>query len=440
MTAETDTTALQNQAEALKIRLCRLETELQNVTATFSQALEQGSAAVYKRNFAVNIYEYIGSGIRDITGYTPEAITPDLWDASVVSVENKGELAGLPLAEANRRVREGVVDRWLSDTQIRTKTGEIRWVTDLSTVLRDEAGRCYGCLGILFDITDRKKAEQQLAQTTEELRVKNREMQQDLDMAKEIQTSFLAREYTHFPSHVPLKKSALRFSHTYLPASTLAGDFFHIFPVSSHEVGIFVCDVMGHGTKAALVTGYVRGLLEELKPNAAEPANCMRKINSGMGAIMSRFYTDIFATAFYCVADISRGLIRFSNAGHPIPFLLNRNTARVQQLMVKSERVVEPALGLMKEYRYSAHEARIDNDDIIFLFTDGLYEVMNSEGSIFGIDRLGSELEKRVMLHPEDLQEEILKEVNRFSGTNELRDDICIITMHVKQALSNIKP
>ena len=75
----------------------------------FSRAIEQGCAAVYRRNFASHTYEYIGRYIKEITGYDQTELTPELWDSLILHTEQKGELEHLDLAEANRLVTtEGI--------------------------------------------------------------------------------------------------------------------------------------------------------------------------------------------------------------------------------------------------------------------------------------------------------------------------------------------
>jgi PAS domain S-box-containing protein len=401
------------------------------VTETFSQALEQGSTAVYRRNFNLNIYEYIGEGIHDLTGYSADEITPDIWDKITISVENKGELANLPAEKANRLVRTGKVNRWLSDTKIKTKTGEIRWVMDMSTVLRDANGDSYGCLGILFDITDRKLAEEQLAKTSEELSVRNLEMETDLNMAREVQMAFLDKHPARFPEKASGKKRSLKFSHRYLPATTLAGDFFDILPISNHQAGVLICDVMGHGARASLLTAYLQGQIEELMPVAADPNVFIRKLNIGINSIMTQFHTGVFATVFYLVADIKSGKIHYTNAGHPGPFILRKNEGIIEQVYC-SDRKAEPALGLVNDFNYSVYESPISRDDMVLLFTDGIYEVEDGKGEIFGKDRLLSSLQTRLSMAPDLLLDKIIEEIKSFSHTKEFKDDVCLVTLHVR--------
>src|SRR5437879_5953277 len=126
---------------------------------------------------------------------------------------------------------------------------------------------------------ERKRMSEQLGHYAEELRSKNAQLEADFNMAREIQQIFLPHQYPTFPHWAAPEQSALRFSHRYLPAAAVGGDFFDIFPITDTTAGIFICDVMGHGMRAALVTAIMRGLVEELMPVAADPGKFLTEIN-----------------------------------------------------------------------------------------------------------------------------------------------------------------
>src|SRR6266567_7441605 len=140
---------------------------------------------------------------------------------------------------------------------------------------------------------------EQLARYAEELRSRNAQLEADINMAREIQEIFLPQQYPNFPHSVASEQSALRFSHRYLPAAVVGGDFFNVFPITDTTAGVFICDVMGHGMRAALVTAIMRGLLEELMPLAADPGRFLAEINRSLRAILRRTREPFLATAFY---------------------------------------------------------------------------------------------------------------------------------------------
>jgi PAS domain S-box-containing protein len=396
---------------------------LQKVIGNFSVALEQGHAAVYRRNFDSDVYEYMGEYIKEITGYATEELTPALWDSLILRTEQKGALKGLSLVDANRLVRSGQVDRWQADVQIRTRSGQTRWVTDMSTVLRDEEG---GCLGVLLDITDRKEAEKQLADLTKKLRLRNQEIEADLAMAREVQQALVIKQPTRFPLNADDDAARLFFHHRYIPAEMLAGDFFQILPLTDHEVGVFVCDVMGHGVRAALLTTFLRGLIEELIPKADDPGTFLGKINNSLRSVFCQDGTLLFATALYLVLDVSTGRVRYANAGHSCPLCLQEKTGSIKRLALH-ENTSEPALGIIEDFTYSTSEHVLADAESLLLYTDGLFEAYNDVEEIYGEERLAELVRQKIDLSPEQLMDEVIADVHGYAGSNDFEDDVCLL-------------
>src|SRR5262249_55191512 len=105
------------------------------------------------------------------------------------------------------------------------------------------------------------------------------ETQADLELARQLQHSLLPLSYPSFPRSAPPERSALRFLHRYQPTTQLAGDFFLVLPLSETRAGVFICDVMGHGVRSALVTAMIRALTEDLARTAAEPGQFLSEMN-----------------------------------------------------------------------------------------------------------------------------------------------------------------
>jgi len=175
---------------------------------------------------------------------------------------------------------------------------------------------------------ERKGLTEQLGRYAEELRTKNAQLEADFNMAREIQEIFLPQQYPTFPRWIAPEESALKFCHRYLPAAAVGGDFFDIFAITGTTAGVFICDVMGHGMRAALVTAIMRGLLEELMPVAADAGKFLTEINRSLHTILRRTREPFLATAFYMVADVATGELRFASAGIPAPCVSAANPAR----------------------------------------------------------------------------------------------------------------
>ncbi len=281
---------------------------------------------------------------------------------------------------------------------------------------------------------ERKKTKDQLEIYAEELRQKNQQMAEDLDLAREVQQALLPMTFPTFPDGAPPSRSAVGFSFSYIPSTAVGGDFFSVSPIAGDKVGVFVCDVMGHGMRAALVTAIIRGLQEELKPAAADPAIFLTQLNRGFAAILSQLEQMIFASAVYVVLDLRSGGFCYSSAGHPAPFLLEPHRREVKR--VTSEPAHDgPALGIDPSYAYDTACGRMEQDDTVMLFTDGLYEVEGPEHSEFGLDGVERVLRGAIERPPEEVLERLTDAARRFSDEDSFTDDVCIVAMRLNHLL-----
>jgi phosphoserine phosphatase RsbU/P len=164
--------------------------------------------------------------------------------------------------------------------------GKNVWMSVTKMPLRDDNGEVVGLVSTTQDITARKNAEEQLAKYAEELREKNAQLEEDLETARELQNALLPQQYPRFPSSALPETSALRFHHFFRPSSAVGGDFFQVFQISDSVAGVFLCDVMGHGVRAALVAAILRALVEDLRARATEPARFLEQLNRGISGIL----------------------------------------------------------------------------------------------------------------------------------------------------------
>jgi hypothetical protein len=93
-----------------------------------------------------------------------------------------------------------------------------------------------------------------------EIERKNNQIEQELNLAGKVQQAMLPQVYPTFST--PSASSILRFHHRYLPAGRISGDFFHVRRISDRQAGVFICDVMGHGVRSAMITAAMRALVE----------------------------------------------------------------------------------------------------------------------------------------------------------------------------------
>jgi PAS domain S-box-containing protein len=135
--------------------------ELRRSEERYRRTIAQAGAVPYALDYASGTYSFIGEGIEELTGYTPGELDHELFGSLVLETHLHGEQAGLPDREASHRTRAGEFGRWHADLRIKRRDGEIRWLTDASVEIAGEDGRSVGSVGLLQDVTERIKHEEE---------------------------------------------------------------------------------------------------------------------------------------------------------------------------------------------------------------------------------------------------------------------------------------
>ena len=312
-------------------------------------------------------------------------------------------------------------------------SGRVTWDYTTKLPLKNAAGDVIGIFGVNRDFTAIKQMEDALEEernrlrlTTAELAAKNAQLEADFRMAREVQLALLPREYPTLNGHDIAGHSPFTFAHYYHPAAAVGGDYFDFFQLSQSRIGIFICDVIGHGLRAALVTAIIRALLEELRPVMANAGRFLSSLNLRLRAILERVEEPFVATAFYLIVDAASEDAQFANAAHPVPVRLRRAVPAAEPI-TDDRAKIGPALGLFDEITYPTFTCPFEPNDCLVLFTDGLYEVDSPEGEEFGKSALLSSLNRLATLSVEKLFPAVVAEVCSFSARQYFDDDVCMV-------------
>jgi sigma-B regulation protein RsbU (phosphoserine phosphatase) len=259
-----------------------------------------------------------------------------------------------------------------------------------------------------------------------EIAAKNREMESDLALAKAVQQAMLPEP----TSLLSGGSGAMRLAHRYQPAGAVSGDFFDVIRVSEESAGVLICDVMGHGVRAAMVTAMIRAILEELRPIGSDPGALMTRLNRDLTRILLKTGDFIFVTAAYAVVPFNGGKLRYARAGHPAPLCWESANGKVHPLDGSGG----PALGFVDQFKYDGAEHEFRPGDRLVLFTDGIFEAMNPAGDEFGTKRLAASLADLADRPLADALDSVVSSVSAFSAGAPFADDLCLVAVEMAQA------
>ncbi|MDQ8185480.1 SpoIIE family protein phosphatase [Pelagicoccus sp. SDUM812002] len=307
------------------------------------------------------------------------------------------------------------------------------WIVTSKVPLRGRDGAIEGIVGMTYDITEQKKAEEEARMLSEELRDKNTHFEAELLVARQLQETLMSigfdkdRQYSKSGS-----KWTLSSSYFYKPSHHLAGDFFDLIQISESKIGILVCDVMGHGVKAALVTMLLRGLISEFADILDQPGRVLGQLNKRLCSLAEDQEFPRFTTAVYLTLDLDTGEARVANAGHPGPLWKTRNASDREIFEPCPCGEIGPALGLIPEQEFLRYEFTCQETTEFLLYTDGIIEQKDAMGEEFGIQKL-----EEILLNNrgDDLAEQIKtirSALKLTAGTEDFDDDICLVAVKMK--------
>jgi sigma-B regulation protein RsbU (phosphoserine phosphatase) len=239
-------------------------------------------------------------------------------------------------------------------------------------------------------------------------------MERDLQAAKRIQGALLRP--------VPADDYGLDVAARYLSAREVCGDLYDFLRYGPQQLGIALGDVSGKGTAAALYGAVSIGIMRSLAPQKLQPAEMLRQMNQLVGErrIEGRFMTACFATW-----QKGRQKLRVANAGQSQPLLYK--DGRCDRIELTGF-----PLGIFEDVTYDEWGVTLKTGDILVFHSDGIAETYNSEGQLFGNERLRKLIEQHHEISAAEMADRVLNEVDWFSQSAPLSDDRTLVVMKVK--------
>lgn len=240
----------------------------------------------------------------------------------------------------------------------------------------------------------------------------NSRIRSEVDMARQVQAALLPE--------TPLRYAGISVAADLVNSTEISGDFYDVFPLDDHRLGLLVADVTGHGVQAGLVTTAAKAGLQTLLDNGVRtPAHLLSGINR---ALMITAGGSLLMTALVAVLDRQTGTAVLSSAGHPYPYWKQRDTGQWQLVALK------PGfpLGFDDTATYGETTISFLPGDQLLLYSDGIQEAENEQGFPFGEQGLLTALQQAGD-GPEQVLDALLTTARRFRGTDHFDDDVTLV-------------
>jgi phosphoserine phosphatase RsbU/P len=231
----------------------------------------------------------------------------------------------------------------------------------------------------------------------------------ELKVVGDIQRSLLPAELPKIPT--------MDVAASYQTSRRAGGDYYDFFPLPDGKWGIFLADVSGHGTPAAVLMAITHSIAHTRPGDPTPPAEVLNYLNHHLGTWYTN-QTGTFVTAFYGIYDPAKRELTYACAGHNPPRL--RRCRRDELLVLNGVNGLPLGVNLKESYENCVHELHA-GDQIVF-YTDGITEAQNPSGELFGTKRLDKVL-RGCNSDASAVLDAVLRAVDQFTAGYPADDD-----------------
>ena len=255
---------------------------------------------------------------------------------------------------------------------------------------------------------------------------------QDLQTQKQILESELTEAASYVRSLLPLPMSSgVTIDSRFVPSRQLGGDCFDYYWLDPDYLAIYLLDVSGHGLGAALLSISVLNLLRSQSMddvNFYQPNHVLQALNE---TFQMDYQNDKYFTIWYGVYNRLRRQLVYSSAGHP-PAVLIPNSGTIENTQVQQLKTISMPIGMMPDTRFVNQRCTIEEACTLYVFSDGIYEIMGDNGSVWGLDAFVQELVQDREEIAQTGLDHILHRVKTINLTEALEDDLSLLRVQFK--------
>jgi sigma-B regulation protein RsbU (phosphoserine phosphatase) len=252
--------------------------------------------------------------------------------------------------------------------------------------------------------------------------IQNDHLQQEMVVRERLETEVqLARQIqqTFIPQFLP-EPAGWQLAARWRTARQVGGDFYDVFELPNHKLGLFIADVADKGVPAALFMALTRTLVRAAVIETDSPAEALSRVND---LLLPDTQQGMFVTAVYAVLDIDRGEFTFVNAGHNPPIWV-KHSGEMEKLTRTGV-----ALGVVEQPSMNQRTIVLESGDLVLLYTDGLTEAFSADGEFYGDARLLDRLKSMQAETAEEVLVAVESHLNEFTDPMPPADDMTMLVV-----------
>jgi len=204
------------------------------------------------------------------------------------------------------------------------------------------------------------------------------------------------------------------------------GDYYDFINIDQDRLAVVVGDVSGHGVSSALLMATARALIMLRASMPGQAAGIINDVNKHLS--LDSYHTGNFMTFFYCELTSSERKACWVRAGHDPALLYDSDTGQFDEL--KGHGL---ALGVDYTFEYDEFHRILAPGQIVLIGTDGIWEMHNEAGEMFGKDRVKEIIRNNISAASKEIIAAITNALNKFRGSKQPEDDITMVVIKVQR-------
>lgn len=239
-------------------------------------------------------------------------------------------------------------------------------------------------------------------------------LKQDIEYAAKLQKTILSYGNSKIP------RNDISVYH-YAP-NEVSGDYSGIKELKDGWYAVLLTDVSGHGVAASMLTILIKSFFDShsvINAKNTSPSVFIKDLNDFF--ISENFESGFFATVFYALYNNNTGEFICSSGGSPKPLYFSSVNNKVERINIEG-----PLIGMSEESYFEENSLNLKRNDVVFIFTDGAYEVFDGKQNMFGEAKLKSSFSKLARKDVNVIKKTMISKLKEHGG-NSLQDDISMI-------------